>query len=85
MDQNKIKDPEGFKNIKNTVDQNPAIENNGQEALTRLKDIRNPEITKESLVKDAENAFPPKAWENQKKAYDDAWENNKNQNLDNDF
>ncbi|OWR14268.1 hypothetical protein [Chryseobacterium sp. VAUSW3] len=81
MDQNKIKDPEGFKNIKNTVDQNPAIENNGQESLTRLKDIRNPEITKENLVKDAENAIPPTAWENQQKAYDDAWENNKNQQL----
>lgn len=81
MDQNKIKDSEGFKNIKNTVDQNSAIENNGQEALTRLKDIRNPEITKENLVKDAENAIPPMAWENQQKAYDDAWENNKNQQL----
>ena len=33
---------------------------------------------------DAENAVPPKAWENQKKAYDDAWENNKNQGLDGD-
>ena len=30
----------------------------------------------------AENAVPPKAWENQKKAYDDAFENNKNQELD---
>lgn len=81
MDQNKIKDSEGFKNIKNTVDQNPAVENNGQEFSTRLKDIRNPEITKENLVKDAENAIPPTAWENQQKAYDDAWENNKNQQL----
>lgn len=33
----------------------------------------------------AENAVPPKAWENQKKAYDDAFENNKNQELDDDF
>jgi hypothetical protein len=31
---------------------------------------------------DAENAVPPKAWENQKKAYNDAYENNKNQQLD---
>ena len=37
------------------------------------------------LPENAENAVPPKAWENQKKAYDDAWKNNKNQNLDNDF
>ena len=34
---------------------------------------------------DAENAVPPKAWENQKKAYDDAWENNKNQMIDDDL
>jgi len=40
---------------------------------------------KDRLPENAENAVPPKAWENQKKAYDDAWENNKNQNLDNDF
>ena len=31
---------------------------------------------------DAENAVPPKAWKNQKKAYNDAYENNKNQQLD---
>ena len=34
---------------------------------------------------DAENAVPPKAWENQKKAYDAAFENNKNQELEDDF
>ena len=34
---------------------------------------------------DAENAVPPKAWENQKKAYDDAWKQNKNQVIDNDL
>ena len=34
---------------------------------------------------DAENAVPPKAWENQKKAYDDAFENNKNQELEDDM
>lgn len=33
----------------------------------------------------AENAVPPKAWENQKKAYDDAFENNKNQELEDDI
>ena len=33
----------------------------------------------------AENAVPPKAWENQKKAYDDAFENNKNQGLEDDM
>lgn len=33
----------------------------------------------------AENAVPPKAWENQKKAYEDAFENNKNQELEDDM
>ena len=33
----------------------------------------------------AENAVPPKAWENQKKAFDDAFENNKNQELEDDM
>lgn len=40
---------------------------------------------KDRLPENAENAVPPKAWENQKKAYDDAWKNNKNLNLDDDF
>lgn len=40
---------------------------------------------KDRLPENAEKAVPPKAWENQRKAYDDAWENNKNQNQDDDF
>lgn len=38
-----------------------------------------------NIIKVAENAVPPKAWKNQKKAYDDAYENNKNQQLEDDF
>lgn len=38
-----------------------------------------------NIIKVAENAVPPKAWKNQKKAYDDAFENNKNQQLEDDF
>lgn len=38
-----------------------------------------------NIIKVAENAVPPKAWKNQKKAYDDAFEKNKNQQLDDDF
>ena len=34
---------------------------------------------------DAENAVPPLAWENQQKAYKDAWNNNKNQALEDDI
>ena len=32
--------------------------------------------------KEAENVVPPESWENQEKAYDDAWEKNKNQMID---
>ena len=38
-----------------------------------------------NIIKIAENAVPPKAWENQKKAYSDAFENNKNLQLEEDF
>lgn len=33
-------------------------------------------------IKESENAVPPKAWKNQQKAYSDAWENNRNQQLE---
>ncbi len=38
-----------------------------------------------NIIKVAENAVPPKAWENQKKAYSDAYENNRNQQLEDDI
>ena len=38
-----------------------------------------------NIIKIAENAVPPKAWKNQKKAYSDAFEKNKNQQLEDDF
>ena len=38
-----------------------------------------------NIIKTAANAIPPQAWKNQKKAYDDAFEKNKNQQLDDDF
>ena len=74
---------------------NPNNENNNEENSKKVA----PEIlesaednqsksapeNRDRLPDNAENAVPPKAWENQKKAYGDAWKNNKNQNLDNDF
>lgn len=33
----------------------------------------------EEIEKNAESAKAPEAWNNQQKAYNDAWENNKNQ------
>ena len=38
-----------------------------------------------NIIKTAADAIPPQAWKNQKKAYDDAFEKNKNQKLDDDF
>ncbi|MBF8456415.1 hypothetical protein IV494_04395 [Kaistella sp. G5-32] len=38
-----------------------------------------------NIIKVAENAVPPEAWKNQKKAYDDAWEDNKNRDLEDDI
>lgn len=82
MDNNKFKQSQDFKNVERNVNNNPDhnIENS-TDSTTRLKDVRNPEITPENFVKDAENAIPPKAWDNQKKAYDDAFENNRDQQL----
>lgn len=84
MDNNNFKKSQDFNNVDRNQTNNPdyneethAVEN----AEERIKDVRNPEITLENIVKDAENAVPPTAWENQKKAYNDAWENNKNQQL----
>lgn len=39
----------------------------------------------EGEIKESENAVPPKAWNNQQKAYNDAWENNKNKQIDDDL
>lgn len=84
MDNNNFKKSQDYNNVERNLEnnadhniENNAVENSGQ----RLKDIRNPEITREDLIKDAENAIPPQAWDNQKKAYNDAWENNANQQL----
>ena len=74
---------------------NPNNENNNEEnskkvapeILESAEDNQSKSVpeNRDRLPENAENAVPPKAWENQKKAYDDAWNNNKNQNLDNDF
>ena len=57
------------------------------ESIVKSKDnqSKSAEENKDRIPENAENAVPPKAWQNQEKAYDDAWENNKNQQLDNDF
>lgn len=84
MDNNNFKKSQDFKNVESNQNNNPDYneQNNSLHSTEeRIKDKRNPEITRENFVKDAENAVPPKAWENQRKAYNDAWENNKNQQL----
>ncbi|MBW8361273.1 MAG: hypothetical protein K0M56_03695 [Kaistella sp.] len=80
MEENQLKPTEDSGKSKANI---PVPENNNDEnPLPRIKDLRNPVITQEDFVKDAENAVPPLAWKNQKKAYNDAWENNRNQNLE---
>ena len=74
---------------------NPNNENNNEENSKKVapenlesaedNQSKSAPENRDRLPENAENAVPPKAWENQKKAYDDAWKNNKNQNLDNDF
>lgn len=84
MDNNNFKKSQDFNNPERNLNNNPDYneENNATEnPQARIKDDRNPEITQENFVKDAENAIPPRAWEDQQKAYNDAWENNKNQQL----
>lgn len=84
MDNNNFKKSQDFNNPDRNLNNNPDYneENNATEnPQARIKDERNPEITQENFVKDAENAIPPRAWEDQQKAYNDAWVNNKNQQL----
>lgn len=53
--------------VKSVNEMQHLLENEGREARG------------EEIQKNAENAVPPEAWKDQKKAYNDAWENNKNQ------
>ena len=69
---------------------------NKKPLLTGENSFNNDEMTSEKIEKtstyqeskehpnkkEAENAVPPESWENQEKAYDDAWEKNKNQMID---
>ncbi|MBU8881987.1 hypothetical protein KSK37_02705 [Kaistella sp. DKR-2] len=84
MNNNNLEKPFDDANVESNNNQSDQIsENNSREQdKPRIKDVRNPVITEENFVKDAENAVPPLAWKDQKKAYDDAWENNRNQQLD---
>ena len=40
------------------------------------------EATREGFMNKAKNDCPPEAWQNQEKAYEDAWEKHKNEMLD---
>lgn len=83
--------------MENTNNHNPEDfkNNTSSEQIIQLSDDLESKIEKNeigvqhdedgNIIKIAENAVPPKAWENQKKAYSDAFENNKNQQLEEDF
>lgn len=75
----------------NTRHENSADEIENYSERTELKADHSEEKTADEklnenhrMKKNAENAVPPKAWINQEKAYNDAWENNKNQMTDDD-
>lgn len=74
----------------NSTNENNDEENSKKIATENLESAKENQSksaheNKERLPENAENAVPPKAWENQRKAYDEAWKNNKNQNQDDDF
>ncbi len=83
--------------MENTINHNPEDfkNNTSSEQIIQLSEDLESKIEKNeigvqhdedgNIIKIAENAIPPKAWENQKKAYSDAFENNKNQQLEEDF
>ena len=83
--------------MENTINHNPEDfkNNTSSEQIIQLSEDLESKIEKNeigvqhdedgNIIKIAENAVPPKAWKNQKKAYSDAFENNKNQQLEEDF
>ena len=68
------------------TDENRIIEMEGvDDRVIRNESDSDGKVILNDRPLDAENAVPPKAWENQKKAYDDAFEKNKNQELEDDM
>lgn len=78
-----------MENIKNPENKSENAENPENEFIN-IKDLSEEEQKLKSIVdnknrKNAENTVPPDAWKNQQQAYKDAWENNKNQALEDDI
>ncbi|MGA9211338.1 hypothetical protein [Kaistella sp.] len=71
----------------NPKDKDKLLLNNDKEVVLNVENHSKEEklITDSHPKKNAKNAIPPKAWENQEKAYNDEWENNKNNMLDDDL
>ncbi|MEC5156559.1 hypothetical protein [Chryseobacterium sp. MP_3.2] len=67
---------ENSKNLEDLLNSSPK--NFTKDERSNLADGKNESEGEEDdstqVVKEAENAVPPKAWENQKKAYNDAFE-----------
>lgn len=77
-----------MENLNRPLSEEEKINKNAAQTLNK-EELTEEEIKLKNIVdnknrKFAENAVPPEAWKNQKKAYDDAWENNKNQALEDD-
>src|SRR5690606_17645232 len=82
MDNNQFKRSQDFSNIESNKANSPnqSMEEYNKKAQEYLREMRsrNEEATRDGFLNTMKNASPPDAWENQHKAYDDAWENNKN-------
>lgn len=84
MDNNKFKQSQDFNNVESNLEKNPA---NHSESLNQQKndnanDLKNNEqnVNKEGIPNIAKEQSL-EAWKDQAKTYNDAWENNKNDQL----
>lgn len=86
MDNNRFKQSQNFDNLESNKANNPGYktESYTQQVQDYIKEMRskNEEATHEGFISKVKNDSPPEAWENQEKAYNDAWEQHKNSELD---
>ena len=81
MDTNNFKKSQNFDNIEKNKANNPNLDSKpnklAQDYVAEMRSKKE-EATEEGFMTRAKNDCPPEAWENQQKAYSDAWESNKN-------
>lgn len=85
MDTNNFKKSQNFDNLESNQAHNANLDaNHNQMAKDYISEMRSQkqQATREGFMNKAKNDCPPEAWANQEKAYNDAWEANKNSNLE---